>query len=162
MAVFVNGVKLPNQSGAHSNVIDFRATASVLHGNTNESSNPYLRAYSVDLSATGGITELYYKEGIVTHSQQDLEFDNGRLYFTNGQVIDASTSALMGGFMASGPVEPVSATGRTYFVENDGKKLKGFSQSTFVPLRRNGDAANDKRCETTDFVRQQRARVQHG
>jgi hypothetical protein len=134
VAVYVNGVRLPNQSIAHSNVIEFGETSNVLHGNVTELSSLLLRAYSVDLTDTGGITEVYTKEGIVTQNPQDLEFDAGRLYFTNGQVIEAATSALMGSFAASGPVEPVSAAGRTYFVENDGKKLKAFSQTTFVPL----------------------------
>jgi hypothetical protein len=40
----------------------------------------------------------------------------------------------MGSFAASGPVEPISATGRTYFLKNGGKMLKAFSQTTFVPL----------------------------
>jgi hypothetical protein len=54
------------------------------------------------------------------------------VYFTNGQVAEVSTPAPIGSFIARGPVEPVSPTGRTYFA--DSNKLKAFSQSRFVPL----------------------------
>jgi hypothetical protein len=62
-----------------------------------------------------------------------MEFDDDRMYFTNGQVIDVSTPAPVGAFVpAIGPVEPDSAAGRTYFAVED--QLKAFNQGTFVPL----------------------------
>lgn len=134
VAVFVNGVRLPKGTESINNVIEFGATAGVLYGQNNEISSRELRSYSVDLSPTGGLVEGFSVDQIINHTQQHMEFDNDRLYFTNGQVIDPSIPAPIGSFNASGPVEPVSSTGHTYFFDNNSKKLKAFRQATFVPI----------------------------
>jgi DNA-binding beta-propeller fold protein YncE len=133
-AVFVDGIKLPKTTQRPGNVIEFGATPNVLYGYGNDThGNRDVGSFSIDLSPTGGIQFVKTTTGLVPPtSHQDMEYDNGRLYFTSGQIIETSGPSPVGSFDATGPLEPVSSTRRTYFVQND--TLKAFSQATFVPL----------------------------
>jgi hypothetical protein len=134
LAVFVNGVQLPQATSdfAINNVIEFGATANILYGYDNETSERDFNSFAIDLSPTGGVGSGFHVDRLLTQTGLDMEFDNGRMYFTNGQVVDVSAPAPIGTFGAAGPVEPDSTLGRTFFVV--GTKLKAFSQTTFVPV----------------------------
>jgi hypothetical protein len=132
LAVFVDGNKLVQTFPNIANVIEFGATPNSLYGHNNETSSMNFYSFSIDLLPSGGVQLGFDATELVTQSQLDMEFDNGRMYFTNGQIADVNGPAPVGSLEANGPVEPVSSTGRTYFVHTN--KLKAFSQSTFTPL----------------------------
>jgi hypothetical protein len=134
IAIFVDGVKLPNEQSdlAINDVIEFGAASSILYGHANSFSELDFNSFAIDLSPTGGIGGGYHVKHLLTRTGLDMEFENGRMYFTNGQVLEVATPGPVGSFSASGPVEPDASTGRTYFIE--GSRLKSFNQATFVPL----------------------------
>jgi hypothetical protein len=133
VALFLNGKLLPKTTDEINNVIEFGATASTLYGYNSELSSRDLNSYSIDLSPTGGIAaRVYHVENLLVQDRQDMEFDNGRLYFTNGHVIEANTPTSLGFLSANGPVEPDSSTSRTYLVT--GNKLMALSQTSLLPL----------------------------
>jgi hypothetical protein len=133
LAVFVDGNKLPKDTQAVTNVIEFGTTPGLLYSHVNQNTTRAFQSFIIDLSAQGGVgARGYYVERLVNDINQDMEYDNGRMYFTNGQIAEVATPAPIGSFTANGPVKPKSAIGRTHFVV--GNKLKAFSQTTFVPL----------------------------
>jgi DNA-binding beta-propeller fold protein YncE len=132
LAVFVDGEMLPRTTTNYANEIEFGAAPGILYGLNNQTSSFDFITYSVDVSPGGGVVAGFNETELVEEYDLGMEFDNGRMYFTNGQVADVIVPAPVGSFTASGPVEPVSSSGRTYFVV--GNKLKSFSQSRFVPL----------------------------
>jgi hypothetical protein len=136
IAVFVDGAALPMQQSdaAINDRIEFGATAATLYGHANSFSEFDFNSFPIDLSPTGGIGPAnYHVKHLVGQFGLDMEYDNGRMYFTNGQVLDVAGPGPIGSFASgNGPVEPESSVGRTYFI-SDGQ-LKAFSQTTFVPI----------------------------
>jgi hypothetical protein len=133
LSVFLDDNKLPKDTQAVANVIEFGTTPGLLYSHVNQNTTRAFQSFVIDLSPLGGVGERsYYVERLVNDISQDMEFDNGRMYFTNGQIAEVSTPAPVGSFMANGPLEPNFAIGRTHFAV--GNKIKAFSQSTFVPL----------------------------
>lgn len=134
IAIFADGVKLPNEQSdsAINDVIEFGDNANTLYGHENSVSDFDFNSFSIDTTPTGGITSGYQSKYLLTQFGLDMEYESGRMYFTNGQILEVTTPGPIGSFTANGPVEPVGSVGRTYFVQ--GTKLKSFSQATFVPL----------------------------
>lgn len=76
-----------------------------------------------------------------TSASGDARYDNGRVYFATGQVIDANTGALVGTFPnldSSALVVPDSSVGRVYFLVNSSTfgtlSLRAYDMNTFVLL----------------------------
>lgn len=135
ISVFLNGTLLPESLNdvAINDVIEFGDTAETLYGHANSFSELDFNKFRIDLSPTGGIiNEGFHVKHLLSGSGSDMEYQNGRMYFTNGQVLETATPGPVGSFSASGPVQPDMATGRTFFVS--GNNLKSFNQMTFVPL----------------------------
>jgi hypothetical protein len=135
LAVFLGGVQLPQVTSDidTNNDIEFGATANILYGHTSESSTHDFKSYSVNLTPTGGLTPGFLVPNLLG-SGANMEFDNGRMYFSNGQVVDPAVPAPLGRMNVIGRLEPDSSSGRTFFIADDIGKLKAFSQATFVPL----------------------------
>jgi hypothetical protein len=133
IALFVNGVPLPHATGeaATNNVVEFGSSANILYGHASQLSELDFNSFNIDLSPTGGVESGFNVKGLIT-SGSGMEFQNGRMYFTNGQVVNPTVPSPLGQFSASGHIEPDAATSRTFFL--DGDKLTTFSQTTFVPL----------------------------
>jgi uncharacterized repeat protein (TIGR01451 family) len=78
-----------------------------------------------------------------TYAAGNIQYDNGRLYLSNGQVVDASSGLLLGTFdsgastPAVGPVVSDSSLGKAFigattYTSNNGQVL-AFDESTFNP-----------------------------
>jgi hypothetical protein len=136
IAIFVDGIQLPyaTTDSAINNAIEFGANSNVLYGHANEISDRDFNSFATVMSPIGGVVDnVIHAKNLLTRSGLDMEFDNGRMYFTNGQVLDPTVPAPIGSFAgADGPVEPDSATGRTFFVV--GSKLKAYSQTNFLQV----------------------------
>ena len=99
-------------------------------GYNNESTEYGLRTMNVSSS---GVKTTNVIENLVSGFGTDIEYDNGRIYTTNGRVIDPAKGMLLGTFNGgSGEVEPDSSVGRTFFI--NGNVLTAYDQETFLPL----------------------------
>lgn len=76
-------------------------------------------AYSMStlrLTATGIVAELT-TPNVLDAFDVDLVYEGGRLFATNGDVVDAATHARLGTFGVEGPVVSDSATGKVFIAE---------------------------------------------
>jgi len=75
-------------------------------------------------------------------SSNDLRYDKGRVYLTDGAVLDANTGVQLGAFyinsqqQASGPVAPDSTVGRAYLLYSSNasstRQINAYDLKTFV------------------------------
>ncbi|HKP16869.1 MAG TPA: hypothetical protein VJT84_00225 [Gaiellaceae bacterium] len=117
VAVYDDGVKRANETPGHtgSNVIEFGASASRLYGYNNETTEFGFRRMTV----TGtGVTTQDVAASLISGFGVDMEFDDGRMYATNGRVIDPEARTLLGTFPfpSAGPIEPDTAHGKVFHV----------------------------------------------
>lgn len=101
-------------------------------------------------AANGGIQELTVGDAGITrtknfpssgNSASALQYDNGRLYLSSGQVLSASSGALLGSFytsgdtQASGPVVSDSALSKAFVGTTDfssNGQISAFNENTFT------------------------------
>jgi hypothetical protein len=132
VAIYDEGVKLPEETPRHtgSNQIEFGVSPTRLYGYNNETSEAGFRRMTV---SSGGVATVDVVSGL---GGPEIEFADGRLYGSSGQVIDPENRILLGTFAlglgGTGPVEPVPFEHRVYFVSSG--SLKVFDDTTFVPL----------------------------
>jgi hypothetical protein len=123
VAIYDNGVKLPNETPHHigSNVIEFSDSASTLYGYNTEGEFGF-RRMSVDAS---GVSVVDVTPSLIPGSVTDIEFEAGLIYADSGHVIDPDALTLVTTYLAfdaatgtmvpaSGPVEPDSTLRRTF------------------------------------------------
>lgn len=70
---------------------------------------------------------------VLTSWADAIEYYDGRLYTSNGQVVDVGTLATLGEYSSNGGIEPVAAINRTYVFYGE---LITFDLTTFRPLGR--------------------------
>ena len=110
---------LPSTTPGHigSNVVEFGLRGSTLYGMDNESTDNRWRTMRVD---DGGVevTSTHWRTGSGFYS--DFVFANGRLYTTQGPVIDTGYNDWAGFFQnLRGAVRPDVQTGRAFFLGDD-------------------------------------------
>lgn len=135
ITIYDSGVPRPNSStGVGFGPIAFGSSSSILYL-MNGATIEQLTVDSTGISAGATLataTNAYY--------QTSVQYDNGRLYLSNGQVFDASTGTLLGTFYstatspATGPVVSDSTLGRA-FIGLTGYSANGqvlaFDETTF-------------------------------
>lgn len=130
VAIYEEGVKLPNQTPDHtgSNVIEFGASASRLYGQNTETSEFGFRRMAVDAD---GVTVQDVTQQLINGSP-DIEFDAGRIYATGGRTIDPEARTLLATFPfgSNGLIEPDTAHGKLFHL--NGGTLSEFDSSTFT------------------------------
>jgi hypothetical protein len=128
VAVYDNGVKRPQQTADHtgSNVIEWSNSPQTVYGYNNETTDFGLRTMVVNEFgiATTRTTSGFGAFGI------DMKYDDGRLYSTNGKIIDTATMLAAGTFAVSGSVAPDSQIRRTFYINN--LTLSSWNQETFA------------------------------
>ena len=141
VAVYANGVKRPDETTDHtgSNRIEFGSSRSTLgvpdarlYGYNHESSEFGFRRMTVSSS---GVSTLDVTGNLISGFVVDIAFEDGRVYSTNGRVIDPEARTLLGTYpvgSAGGPVLPDSDHDRVSFI--GGGELKMFDLETFLPL----------------------------
>ena len=94
VGIYDNGVKrsvdTPRNTG--SNVIEFSTTSSTLYGYNNETSEFGFRTMSVTPS---GVTVTNVRQGLITQFGIDIQFESGRIYSTNGRIVDPVSGTLI-------------------------------------------------------------------
>jgi hypothetical protein len=140
VAIYDNGVPRPNATPRHtgSNVIEFSASASLLYGLNNETTEFGFRRMSVDSS---GVAVIDVTGSVVDEFYVDMKFDDGLIYFTTGRVFDPVTLSIVGMFSGipyEAIVKPDSTISRTFFLTGDSynpsRTLLSFDQRTFLSL----------------------------
>lgn len=139
VALFVSGAEQPLSTQSHtgSNVIE-AISPSLLYGYNNETTEFGLRTIT---AGSNGLTESQVYNNFVSGFDTDIAYSQGRLYATNGKVVDVSGSApqVTGTFAnVNGPVTAdtnsnlvVYATG-DFFATN--VEVYRFSPTTFLPF----------------------------
>ena len=133
VAIFDNGVKRPNVTPGHtgSNVIE-AASASTLYGYKNSSSGFWFYTLTVDAD---GVTRTDSTKTAISGFSVDIAYDDGRIYGSNGAVIDALTKAHLGTFQASSVRRPQVTGGEVHLWNGLGDSgIKTFSTATFVQV----------------------------
>lgn len=133
VAIFKNGVLLPGQTPGHtgSNVIEFGADGSTLYGFNTETSERGFRTMGVSDS---GVTVQSVKNQVFNGYTQDIQYDSGMVFNSNGEVVDAATGQKLGQFPIvgyQGSLLASVATGEAYFLHNSGV-LTIFDLATFT------------------------------
>jgi len=133
VAIFENGIVRSTMTARHtgSNVIEFSSSESTLYGYNNETTEFGIRTMSVD---TSGVTTDNVARNLISGFGIDFEFDNGRLYASNGTTVDASSLIIAGTFPASGLVESDSSVSRVFFLTGTGtnRTLEVYDLNTFL------------------------------
>lgn len=133
VAIYVEGVKLPNETAGHtgSNRIEFGSSPTRLYGYNNETTEFGYRRMTVD---DNGVSVLDVTGNLISNFGVDIEYDDGRIYATSGRVIDAEGRVLIGTYPVSGLVEPDSSVGRTFFLTGSGsvRTVSAFDQQQFL------------------------------
>lgn len=131
VAIYDDGVMRPNTTQTHtgSNRIEASATADLLFGYNNETTEFGFRRLSVDVD---GVTQTEVARDVISGFGVDIEFEGGLVYATSGRVVDPDTLALVGTFAERGPVEADSQLGLVFFI--DPGLLSIFDLDTFVLL----------------------------
>ena len=136
VSIFDSGVARPNTSTtAGEGPLSFGSSSSTLYL-ANGSTIEQLTVGSTGITASANLASL---SGQVT----SIQYDNGRLYLSTGQVLNASAGALLGTFYssgntpASGPIVSDSALGRAFVgVTNysNAGQVFSFDEGTFNQL----------------------------
>ena len=132
VTIYDSGVARTNHSSVGAGPLSFGSSGSTLYL-LSGSSVEKLTVDSTGITATTTLASVAY-------TVTSLQYDNGRLYLSNGQVLDASTGSLLGTFYsnattaANGPVVSDSTLGRafigqTYFSASG--QVLAFDESTF-------------------------------
>jgi len=136
VVVYDDDVMRPNVTQVHtgSNRIEFSASASLLYGFNNETSEYGFRQISI--TAEGAVEIAVYRNLFRTADRHDFEYEQGVAYGTTGRAIDPDAPALLAVFDAAGPVEPDAALGKVFFLDHDRfssvATLKTFDIATFI------------------------------
>ncbi len=134
-AIYDNGVQRPNTSNTVFSGLAFSPSGTEIYGVAGNYSSGY---YVMTVDATG-ITATTEKNNNVSSS--DIRYDSGRVYLTNGEVLDSEQGTLLGTFYlnqnqpASGPVVPDSTIGRAFILESvygPPSAIGAYDISTFV------------------------------
>ncbi len=131
VVVFDGAVQRASQTSGHTgaNRIEFGDDASTLFGLNNETTEFGFRTMTVDAD---GATVDSVVRGAGGGFGTDIEFAGGRIYMTNGTVLDAATGARLGRYSASGSVAVDVAAEQVYFLGSTSVRI--FDLTTFVPI----------------------------
>jgi hypothetical protein len=142
VAIFDSGVIRPNATSDFYTVteLEFSATPSRLYGYDDFSSGYEFSRLTVD---GAGVTLNDSVGGLIQGFYTDIRFDAGRIYGSDGRVIDPEARLLQGTFPLGGPfrslVAPSAASGVVHFVTqtlggNWELVLRRFDASTFLQV----------------------------
>ena len=135
VAVYDNGIKRSAETARHtgSNILAASNDPSILYGYNNETTEFGFRTMQIDNT---GIRVTNVAENLFGGFGTGMKFDSGRIYSTNGVVVDPATRSRLGSFALPGfalSVEPASNMGLTFFLSLDRTpRLYAFNQQTFT------------------------------
>lgn len=124
-----SGTPRPN-TGGPARGLAFSDDGSFLYGSVAPGIGTGFRLMT--LNAQGFSTA---SKGGFTTAPGNLVFDNGRLYSSSGQVVDADTATLLGSFSTSGSQAVDSRAGRVFYLTQSGGncQIRAFDLTTLQP-----------------------------
>ena len=117
VAIFDSGVQRPQTTPQHtgSNVIEWSERPETLYGLNTETTEYGFRRMQVSESGVAVVNTKSYNSGFYG----DILYSNGRVYFTNGRVINPETGELLGTYGSGGQVVCVDEIlGRVFFISS--------------------------------------------
>jgi hypothetical protein len=113
VAIYENGVKRPDETGDHTgaNRITWSDDPAVLYGYNNETTGFGFYRLTVD---GDGVSIAQSSGGLVAGFGVDIEFGDGLVHATNGQVVNPLTMSLAGSYTTSGKLEVDEAQHKTF------------------------------------------------
>ena len=131
VAIYDDGVARASATQGHtgSNRITTSASATTLYGYNNETTEFGFRRITV--SATG-VQEEVVRTGLLSDFGVDIEYDGGRVYATNGAVVDPVALTRVGTFPTSGIVEPDATNGRVHFFSGTTLNTMHYTNFTLI------------------------------
>ena len=157
-----NGSGLSTSFDSNSGAFGFGSSASTLYLSAQGGAN-YIYVLTVDST---GITA--YQQLSTSGGGSTIQYDNGRLYFSNGVIADATTGGSVGQFSvpgtspataASGPVVSESALNRAWMVVGNNYSNPGqigaYDETTFSPvvILPFGTGSNNGLSSAADLIR---------
>lgn len=133
VAIYDDGVMRPVTTPGHtgSNVIEFPDSASILYGYNNETTEFGFRRMEVSDS---GVVVASTRRGLLDRFGIDIEFADGRIYATDGAVVDPVDETLVATIPARGAMRADPANGRVLFRYGIPQTVSTFSTTTFAAL----------------------------
>jgi hypothetical protein len=131
--VFDDGVPrdLVSQGHTGSNRIEFSPLADTLYGYNNETTEFGFRKLHVTAE---GIQEVSVKGNLLYGFGTDMTFAAGRMYATNGTVINPAEGTVLGTLSASGAVHPDPANDRAFVMSQGSTTVEAISTITFARI----------------------------
>jgi len=132
VSIYDDAVQRPNITTNGGSYLAFGVDASTLYGAGGSSIFAIMAVNNTGIASTTTTSAGSYSN--------DLRVDNGLAYLTSGQVLNASTGALVGTFAATGPVAPDSTIGRAYILNSGSQfgsspnQITAFDIATMVPV----------------------------
>jgi hypothetical protein len=135
VTIYDSGVARTNGYTSGAGPLSFGSSSSVLYTATGSS----IVQLTVDATGIASSTTLATTTGVYANTS-NLQYDNGRLYLSSGQVFDAGTGTLLGTFFSSttaaatGPVVSDSTLGRAFIAATNfssSAQVLAFDESTF-------------------------------
>lgn len=130
--VYDDGVQRPVAAPGHtgSNSINFGESAAILYGYNNETTEFGFRTMAVD---PDGVRVTKVTGGLLSGFTLRTRYANGRVYGSNGAIVDGGRHVRVGSFAGSGAsVLPDAELGRAYII--DGGTITAFDLNHFQPL----------------------------
>ena len=109
--------------------IEFLSSASVLYGYNNAHTGFEFFTIGIDSS---GARHIWETPGLISGFYTDIVGAAGRIYGTDGSVVDAERRVKIGTFASAGPVAVDVATGRAFFLGESG--ISVYDLTTFILL----------------------------
>ena len=133
VAIYDDGTRrsLTTQGHTGSNRITRLTSAARLFGYNNETTEFGVRTIAV---TTAGLVEETVRGGVIGGFSQDIEYDGGLIYATNGALIDPETISLLGAFPTGGIVEPDVGNGRVHFFAGTTVRTYHYRSFAFIGL----------------------------
>jgi CSLREA domain-containing protein len=133
VAIYDNGVQRSNTVPAAflTETIEFSSSSTTLYGYNNESSEFAFRKMTVSAS---GVSITSTNFSLISGFNLEIKYDGGKLYASNGRVIDPEAGTVIGTFPAfSNAFVPDATVQRAYFITGSGSSttLQAFDSNTF-------------------------------
>ncbi|MBV9470306.1 MAG: hypothetical protein JOZ57_13800, partial [Abitibacteriaceae bacterium] len=134
VAIFDDGTLRP-KTAVGANVIEFGNTPARLYGYANEANDDNIfnfTRWNVDSTGIAGGDTV---ANLIAGAGVDIKYDNGRIYATNGTVINAEARTLAG-TLPAGLVEPDATVNRVFVLTGSGSTLTlhAFDPATFLEV----------------------------
>lgn len=132
VAIYDNGVRRPNISPGYvgNNAIEFSNNPTLIYGYGNESTDfPF---HHLQVSSSGvSVTDV--EDNLINGFGVDIEYANGLIYASSGEVINPETLQFVGRLSSGGLMGVDTSGGRVFFLDQD-NQIRWYSMANFAQI----------------------------